>query len=153
MTVKTQKKIVIKELPRQQINLIKTLWRQLNQHHLEVSKLKDEFRNYTFEDRLNKIQNKRLKIFIGYDQGSSEIIGYCIVSINLKGNKGQINSLFVKEEVRRENIGEKLMQRSLDWLEKNNIEYIKLEVVVGNEKALNFYEKFGFKPKTYNLKK
>ena len=51
------------------------------------------------------------------------------------------------------NIGKELMTQSLQWLEENKVENIHIYVAVGNEEALEFYHKFGFRPSTYKLKK
>lgn len=37
------------------------------------------------------------------------------------------------------------------WLRDKGITDIVISVVVGNEEALKFYEKFGFKPRKYIL--
>ena len=45
------------------------------------------------------------------------------------------------------------MQRALDWLDARNAHTKLIDVAVGNEDAIKFYERFDFYPKVVTLKK
>ncbi len=77
-------------------------------------------------------------------------MGYCISGINNE-RMGEIKSIFVSETYRRIGIGDVLMQKALDWLEKRGVEKI-VEVAAGNEKAWGFYAHYGFLPRKTMLK-
>ena len=56
----------------------------------------------------------------------------------------QILSLSVRNEMQSKGIGTLLLKSMLDQCKVMNYKKIFLEVRVSNEKAINFYEKFGF---------
>lgn len=142
-----------KEISFKKIKVVKPLWKKLNEHHVQYSEFREEFKQNRFEDRINKIKDKKLKIFGAYDsEGKSEIIGYAITSISSE-NIGELDSLFVEKGFRGNGIGRKLMKMSLDWLRNNGVDDFFITVAVGNENALDFYNEFGFKPRSYKLKK
>lgn len=53
-----------------------------------------------------------------------------------------LNSLYVEPDSQGKGLGGKLMQTAMDWL--GDDEDIYLEVASHNDKAIHFYEKFGF---------
>ncbi|HDD44323.1 MAG TPA: ribosomal-protein-alanine N-acetyltransferase [Candidatus Desulfofervidus auxilii] len=56
-----------------------------------------------------------------------------------------ILNLAVKPELQGKGIGSLLLKRTLEFAEKNEVEWIRLEVRSSNLKAISFYKKFGFK--------
>lgn len=146
--------IEYREICPSEIDLIKPLWEELIRHHMDISvNFKNSFKTRTFEDRKKYLlaDSRRLKVLGAEDIYIKKTVGYCISSIN--GEEGKIDSLFVKDQYRGKNIGQELMNRSLDWLYQNEIENITIGVLYENERALQFYEKFNFVPMTYTLKK
>ena len=128
---------------------VKALWEELKQFHIEKSlDFKQNFMENTFQARKesfsDKIKNGKIFIVIAFHKDCK--IGYCISSI-IK-NTGEIDSLYVKPEYRKNRIGTKLIETSLDWIKSNNIKKIEINVAVGNEETFGFYSKFGFAPKT-----
>ena len=69
-------------------------------------------------------------------------IVYCISKI-LNG-VGEISSIYVEDKFRHIGIGSKLMNVALDWLDSNCVNAITINVAVGNERVLSFYNKFNF---------
>jgi ribosomal protein S18 acetylase RimI-like enzyme len=59
----------------------------------------------------------------------------------------------VDKRCRKEGIGNKLMERSLDWMKLNEVSDLEILVSYGNKNALKFYEKYEFYPKHLILKK
>lgn len=145
--------IIYQNLSVNDIDLIEPLWEQLNHYHLEtVSTFKEDFKKFTFKERKRRLLNSKKKINIIVASEDNNYIAYCISSIDEKG-KGEIESLCVNPQYRGKGVGSVLMKKSLTWLEENKAENITILVAVGNEKALSFYEKLGFAPKTYKLKR
>jgi predicted GNAT family N-acyltransferase len=44
-------------------------------------------------------------------------------------------------------IGQELIKRSLNWMDTENVEDMKIVVATGNEELLPFYQLFGFFPR------
>ena len=66
---------------------------------------------------------------------------------------GYIEQLIVTESARNSGTGIKLLEASYDWFTIRNISTITLKVYGPNQKALNFYEREGFKPLRIELVK
>ena len=96
----------------------------------------------TFQERVLEICSKDaiINISIAFVDGMK--IGYCISKI-LNG-VGEISSIYVEDKFRHIGIGSKLMNVALDWLDSNYVNAITINVAVGNEKVLSFYNKFNF---------
>lgn len=139
------------EKDRNHLKDIKTLWEELNTYHGQHSiNFKDHFSSFTFENRISKLLNKEyLSVFIASDSGG--YIGYCIATADK--NKGEIDSIYIKPDYRGQNIGSKLLERALKWLDKLTIKEIDIYVAEGNEQVFNFYERFGFKHRSTVLQK
>ncbi|MDN5202700.1 GNAT family N-acetyltransferase [Fulvivirgaceae bacterium BMA10] len=72
-------------------------------------------------------------------------------SIWLGGDYMNIDDLFVWEEYRGKQIGEKLMQEAKEICEKKNIQRIRWEVEKDNLGAIKFYERLGAEFKTKGI--
>jgi ribosomal protein S18 acetylase RimI-like enzyme len=127
---------------RDEINSIKTLWESLNAYHLAKSThFKSHFSGFTFEKRMEDLNTRdHLIAYVAEDENES--IGYCIASVD--GLVGEIDSLFVKAERRRQGVGDEVMTFALKWLEEQNCETIRVSIAEGNENVLDFYRRFGF---------
>jgi len=77
-------------------------------------------------------------------ENTSKIIGF-IIGVKISEEKGRILMLSVAKKNRRQNIGTALLKNLLDELIKHNVRYIELEVRIDNKKAIQFYQKQGFK--------
>lgn len=126
---------------------VKEMWEQLNQMHLEKSvDFKNHYRSFTFADRRDSLiyQAQRGKLLVVIACHNDLKIGYCVAS--LVDGIGEIDSIFVKPVCRKSNVGNKLMQMSLDWLRANAAKKIIVKVALGNEQVFGFYKKYGFAP-------
>lgn len=130
---------------------IKALWKELNALHGKLSSnFKNHFDSFTFETRRKTLEEKeKLSIFVA--SNNDIYVGYCIASIE-KG-KGEIDSIFIQEEYQNRNIGDQLMQRALEWLNVKNCSVTNVHIAEGNELALGFYEKYGFRKRFTVLQK
>ncbi|PIQ45263.1 MAG: hypothetical protein COW04_08485 [Deltaproteobacteria bacterium CG12_big_fil_rev_8_21_14_0_65_43_10] len=132
----------IEAISRGEINSIKILWENLNDHHLSKSMyFKDHFSKFTFEKRMEALV-KRDRFIAYVAQDSCDSVGYCIATVD--GSIGEIDSLFVKGAYRGQGVGEKLVTLALKWLEEQDCETIRVSIAEGNEQVLDFYRKFGF---------
>lgn len=76
------------------------------------------------------------------------VIGFVIVRLLMNSDNlfdnAEIYNIAVREKFQKKGIGQKLFNRLVSNLRKNNISEIWLEVRQSNIKAINFYEKNGF---------
>ena len=141
----------IQELPKKEIATIKHLWEKLNQMHYQDSiYFKDHFQTFTFEKRCNDfadLNDEEIKINVLMD--SEKVVGYCIATI--KKAVGEIESIYVDDEYRKNGFGKKLIKENTDWLKKNKCKKIMVAVAYGHDSVFNFYMKLGFYPRVSYL--
>jgi len=132
------------------IDRIKPLWEELNQQHLSLSPyFKDYYLTLTFQDRKQAILQKSLGVDVRVDlalDSSGKLIGYCVTSIDSLMT-GEIDSIFVNPQYRRQGIGRALMKKALEWLKSKRVKKKIVSVAVGNEQVYRFYSHFGFFPR------
>lgn len=141
------------------LELIRPLWEGLINHQSSVSSFFSEsiLTNINkFEQRsrelLKKAEEGALKITFAFDEETGEYVGYCMGSIT-KENLGEVESLYLSDQYRGKGIGDVLITQILEWFNENKVEDIHILVIYGNERVLPFYERFGFYPRSYSLKK
>ncbi len=137
------------------LDWISPLWAKLNSYHRRKSRhFAAYYDRMTFQQRkailLAKAQNGLMRVDLVRLKDEDDYIGYIVTTISA-ANEGEIESLFVIEPYRKQGIGHALMQRAINWLDRHRVKVRRLVVAVGNDKALDFYEQFGFYPKYYSL--
>ncbi len=149
-TIEKESAMKIIELPKTDINKIKSLWESLNRTHLENSNnWKNHFSEQTFEKRFEKLL-KEEHVYILVAINKNEIVAYSFATI--KKSIGEIDSIFVKNEYRKKEIGKKLISQAIEWMKKQNVSQIVVSVAEGNENVFPFYERLGFKKNMTILK-
>jgi len=138
----------------EKLDAIQPLWEELNRHHEEISPyFSEEFRANKFALRkaglLEKYSQGQLRVDLAQSEGCP--IGYLISGITAEGI-GEIESIFVAAEYRRQAIGDELMRRGLRWFDEQRVHTRLIAVAVGNERAYSFYTRFGFYPRVVMLK-
>ena len=92
--------------------------------------------NYIIDEaELKKISKVYLK--------DDKIIGY--ISYQIMYERAELNYIFVKEEEIKKGVASKMLEYMLNNLKEECIETIDLEVNSLNKKAINLYQKYGFK--------
>ena len=129
------------------LDSVQPLWEKLNNYHqINSSNFPDKFKNLTFDMRKKKFMNDaypELRIDLVKDQENNAFVGYCISTITMD-LIGEIDSLYIEPEYRKFGIGDKLMSRSLEWLDSKNVRTKIIGVAEGNEQVFDFYKKYGF---------
>ena len=129
---------------------VKTLWEQLNLHHLEHSNFfKAHFSNFEFEKRHQPLMDEKgteILIDLVIDQRQKREVAYCLSSLAGDGT-GEIESLYVEAAYCQLNLGQMLMERAVSWLQGQNASPLLIAVAEGNENVLPFYRRFGFYPR------
>jgi GNAT superfamily N-acetyltransferase len=134
-----------------EIELIRPLWEQLNEHHrIHAREFRQQYTEWNFDDRkvyFQKIaRSGTLHLDLAYDPAAAKYVGYCISSLSTE-RTGEIESVFIRETYRSRGIGSVLMNRTLAWLELRGSVRNRVSVAAGNEAAFPFYRKFGFHPR------
>jgi len=133
--------------------MVKPLWEELREHHSRVSDdFADSIRKRSFEDRESEFFSKEhdtFRIELVQAEDETQPIGYCISSVS-NSLIGEVESLYVKEAYRKQHIGDLLMKNALAWMDEQNVKSKRIGVMAGND-VLKFYEKYGFKVRTYIL--
>lgn len=127
---------------------VQELWQKLNMHHMENTQyFKKKYQENSFEKRkkplLEKSATGDIQVLIAKDQATDTKAGYCISTVTAEGI-GELDSIYVEKEYRRLGVGDMLMTASMKWLESKAPKEIVLTVAGGNEKALDFYKRYGF---------
>ncbi len=130
---------------------VSNLWRKLNTLHQSHSiHFRDQFSNFSFAERIANLKMKeKVKIFCVAKQDI--IFGYCIASIHDK--TGELDSLYIEDEMRASGTGSALVNMVLQWFNNERVEKSTVAVVYGNEEALPFYRKHGFRERLIILEK
>ena len=92
-----------------------------------------------------KTSDGKLHIQLVYPSNKDNPIGFCITSLSNNGI-GEVEALYILDKDRGNNLGTKLLQRSLQWMKEHNALEQKLIVAAGNEQVFSFYQKFRFYP-------
>lgn len=143
--------MIITELNKDHINGIDNLWNELNLFHQETSlNFKNHFKDFAFKNRAKYLLCKdNMSIFLL--QNNNTNIGYCIVT---KDNEaGEIDSLYIQHQYQGQGLGNKLMDKAIDWLDKHKCKIVNISVADGNESVIEFYEKYGYKKRCTVLQK
>jgi diamine N-acetyltransferase len=143
------KNVILKKLSLRQINEIKPLWESLNQVHLaDTVFFKDHYKSFTFEKRSARwrIMTDEDILILVAESEEKKLIGYCI-STQDQLKQGEIDSLYVTPEFRGKGVGKILTERSLEWLQSNRCNPIRLAISYGHESVISFYQKIGFYPR------
>jgi diamine N-acetyltransferase len=133
------------------LEIIRSLWIKLKEHHKSFSHyFKDHYAGFTFEQRkqglVDKSRGGDLRLDLARDQKTGEYIGYCVST--LTGEKlGEIESIYIEPPYRRSGVGDGLMQRALQWMDNNQAKKKILGVAEGNENVFAFYRRYGFYPR------
>ena len=140
-------------IDKSKIDRLKPLWECQKKYHVLISRnFSEERQNVIFEDRKKEIleECKHIKIDLVISKKTDEEIGYCLSTIDHQ-QKGELDSLFIKEGFRKSGIGKKLVLMSIDWMEEFNVKRKSLFVIPENQGAIRFYESLGFKQRSIHL--
>jgi len=135
---------IIEDIKFSKIGILKNCWQELNKIHEHDSLyFKEHYKIFTFEERIKsfgKLKEDDLKISV--IRKDNNVLGYCISSV--KDLIGEIESLYIKPELRKQNLGRKLVELHKKWLKSKNCKKIKVTVSHGHDSVLKFYNKLGF---------
>lgn len=70
---------------------------------------------------------------------NEKVVGFCHAK---KGKPSEIEALYLMKSLWGKGLGKRLIEKALKWLGKGEV---AIWTEVGNERAIRFYEKYGFK--------
>jgi ribosomal protein S18 acetylase RimI-like enzyme len=131
---------------------VEPLWSQLRTHHAELSpRWGDSLLGMSFEDRRQELLAKSSGgMLVALARRQGEDVGYCVSTIAADGT-GEVDSLFVVESQRGQGIGRALISATMAWFTERCVSLVAVEIIVGNDAALRFYERRGFAARTVRL--
>jgi GNAT superfamily N-acetyltransferase len=133
-----------------QIDALRELTRQL------VEGLGQQFDPKRFDWGISRRLYDELQrhgILIAIDEENDDVVGMIIAELRIDpfgASEGYIKQLFLKEEYREKGIGELLIKRAIDHLQKIKVEKIKVNIKEKAKEAANLYSKMHFK-KVYEV--
>ena len=147
-------KIIYSQSGSEGLDAVAGLWLKLRQHHKERSPyFKEDMDSMKWEERkqglLDKSGDRTMLVETARD--GDKLVGYCVSSISGK-KEGEIESIYVEKEYRKQHIGGHFMKSALAWMDKYCISRRIIGVAAGNEEVFGFYRKFGFYPRVTVLR-
>ena len=137
---------------RELLNRIAPLWHELRQHHADLApRWRESQLSKTFEQRQSELVSKSgtgLLVSLAVSGGAE--IGYCVSTISADG-QGEVDSLFVLPSARKRGVGSALLAEAMRWFDSRSVQAIAVEVIAGNNAAIEFYSRYGFSPRTVRL--
>lgn len=133
------------------IELTNDLWRKLTKHHAEKSRYFSEtISRRTTEQRNRDLRDKYkrddIRIDLAHDKATGKLAGYCITTID-DNQEGEIQSIFIEDEYRRNGIGDTMMKKAIEWMDRRSVTRKIIAVAFGNEEVFPFYSRYGFYPR------
>lgn len=155
MATPHMKQISILRGSKEELDIIKSGWQQLNSYHESVSKhFAHKYTNMNWEKRKKTLIHNAADLMFDYVLHDKKLIAYCVSSVHRLNSKiGEIDSLFVDEAFRSSGIGKTLVERAMDCLLEKQTEIQKISVAVGNDNVLDFYKQFDFYPSYITLRR
>lgn len=93
-----------------------------------------------------------------------QMVGFCVgvveestqydyIAEGVQHLYGKVTDIFVRDEVRGQDIGSQLIRHTEQVLKEKGVTKIHLEVIVDNDEVVSFYEKNGYKKESIVLAK
>jgi diamine N-acetyltransferase len=132
------------------LDMIQELWKLLRLHvKSSTAFFKDQLEQLSFQERkeflLKKSKGGAIRVDLALDPNKVKV-AYCVSTLTTE-KVGEVDSIYVREDYRCLGIGSQLMKRSLEWMDENGAESRKILVTAGNQDAVSFYRRYGFRPR------
>jgi ribosomal protein S18 acetylase RimI-like enzyme len=96
-----------------------------------------------------RLNNNESVIFVALADNKSKPVGFTQLYPNYSSVRAiknwTLNDLYVDSDYRKQGIGEKLIQKALEYAKHDNANFVELSTAVDNYTAQSVYEKIGFK--------
>lgn len=135
------------------------LYLQFWSAHKKIDPLLELKKKLTIKNQIiaakKDIQKKNNYIFVAVN--NSQVIGFIefffkkndkIFNIN---EYGYLNTAVTHKRYRKQGVAKKLYSAAANYLKKKGIKYIKTNIYLSNEQALNTWKNIGFIPQSYMM--
>jgi ribosomal protein S18 acetylase RimI-like enzyme len=136
------------------------LWVEFFDYHRDVDPYytrSEDARKHIEKRFREKIEDGDSRVLAAVEDG--KVLGYSLFWI-AEGSTfirqrryGFISDLAVTSDHRGRGIGDSLLERTLAWFETKKIERIIINVLVGNPKAIRFWERHGFEVREHCMER
>ncbi len=131
------------------------LGQELNTELLELSYLSGSYSRFFLDENFSKNSFEKLyktwiekslsgeladKVFVWKDK--NKIVGF--VTLKIKDDEAEIGLIAVSKKVQGQQIGTKLVDACVYYLQKKSISILNVPTQLHNTQACNFYKKYGF---------
>lgn len=86
---------------------------------------------------------------VGFAQGTVKLLPDYLGAHKV----GVVQHVYVAEAYQRQGIAERLVKALQSWFDEKQVQSVELQVIAGNDKALQFWKKLGFEPELQQLRK
>lgn len=149
--------MLVRKFEQQDLPQVLDLCRQVRNYHIEIlhgyfAPQDDNFEKYGFLESLKNDDFIALVI-----EENKEILGYLLAEYKysphlLEAKVVHIANIGIKQELRGQGLGKKLMSSFYNICQQNNVDEIRLGVFNKNVSAYKFYEQYGFEPFEQRMK-
>ncbi len=142
-----------RDITMDEIDHIRELWYKNRDFHQSRSAyFSADYDHLKFEDRMEKIaeRSKQIRITVAEDE-KAKPVAYCLSMVSESGD-GEIATLFVDENFRKQGIGRYLLEQHLQWFSERGIDSICVEVLYDNDAAIDLYKSVGFVQDTTRMR-
>lgn len=137
------------------LDTIEPLWQQLKSFHIaQFPVWRESLLGGQFADRKAGliVAAKDGQLLVEVVQLDTRNIAFCISVIDSRG-AGELASLFVDEAYRNQGIGRRLVASAMQWFSDFKADPVVVDVMHGNDAALQLYEEFGFVQRVHRLQR
>ncbi len=126
-------------------------------HNIRPDLFKRDCRKYTDGELLEIIEDDERPIFVALDEEGVLGYAFCVIIKHTDDNiltdikSLYIDDLCVDENIRGKHVGTALYEYVLEYAKKIGCYNVTLNVWQGNDAAMRFYEKRGFKPQKIGM--
>lgn len=144
--------MIVRILDEEKANRCDELLKKLIHDEKQYNPLINE--NFIVKDYFKNVIKDKKNFLLGYEI-NEKIVGYTYFKFinNDEGTGYLIDGLFVEEEYRNKGIAKTLISEGFKRINKNEIDFIDINVMSKNSIAFNLYKSFGFEILGYKMRK
>jgi len=144
--------MLIREATKEDVPNILPVWREMMEFHANrdphFTLCRDAEKAVT-PYMLENIEKVDAYFFVA--ENMKTVVSYCLCTIDKRppvcefySEYGVLAELAVRDDYRRQRIGERMVERAMEWFRTKELQRIEVRVAVTNEVSTQFWRKMGF---------